>query len=513
MTDIAATLNSAIQSTRRLDVADAVDARRVVAVALAAALPLELLLRATPWGINVPLAALGVAIALIVATPRDSAVRAARVVLMAVFVALAVIVAMRAPSMLYLAVVAAMIATVTLAVLPDASWLRSTDPIDLLARAATVLVRSAAGPFWLLNRAVDWNAVLPEDRALLRHARGVAWSLPVVLPFLLLFASADPAFEAITRDFVDLPQLISHVALWSVLAWLGLGWLGVAVFPSAAPAELRVRMGGAEARWVLSLLSLLFAAFVAVQFRYFFGGAELVRSVTGLTYAEYARRGFFELVTVAGLLLVVLLVVDWLTRLEPARSRRVLRVLACVLIALLGVILVSAMQRMRLYIAEYGFTEDRFFTTAFMLWLVVVFAWFGATVLRERRGAFLGGVYATGIAAVFVLAAIDPIGRIAAHNVEHGQRTGRYDAMHLTSLGADAVPVVVAALPALPHDQRCVAQARLIGWLGDDTSWPARSWNRSRERARTLIEPLKASPLECPVEPAPAARPGAGATT
>ena len=51
-----------------------------------------------------------------------------------------------------------------------------------------------------------------------------------------------------------------------------------------------------------------------VQFRYLFGGAALVQVSETLTYAEYARRGFFELVAVAALLLPIMLLLDWVAR-------------------------------------------------------------------------------------------------------------------------------------------------------------------------------------------------------
>ena len=73
-----------------------------------------------------------------------------------------------------------------------------------------------------------------------------------------------------------------------------------------------------------------------MQVRYFFGGEELVQAVTGLTYAEYARRGFFELVAVAALLLGVLLAVDWLARDVVGRARHALRLLTVVLLTFIG---------------------------------------------------------------------------------------------------------------------------------------------------------------------------------
>ncbi len=66
-----------------------------------------------------------------------------------------------------------------------------------------------------------------------------------------------------------------------------------------------------EVTIILGLLDVLFLGFVAVQGSYLFGGDRLIASQADLSYADYARRGFFQLVAVAGLSLPVLL---WLAR-------------------------------------------------------------------------------------------------------------------------------------------------------------------------------------------------------
>ena len=55
---------------------------------------------------------------------------------------------------------------------------------------------------------------------------------------------------------------------------------------------------------MLTGVALLFAAFVLVQFRYFFGGAQNI-GLQGFTFAEYARRGYGELMAVAFLSLLL----------------------------------------------------------------------------------------------------------------------------------------------------------------------------------------------------------------
>src|SRR5207248_1869926 len=74
----------------------------------------------------------------------------------------------------------------------------------------------------------------------------------------------------------------------------------------------------------------------------------------GVTYAEYARRGFFELVTASALVLPLLTGADWLLRNEPAAHQRTFRQLAIVLLLLLAAVMASALERMRLYVSAYG---------------------------------------------------------------------------------------------------------------------------------------------------------------
>jgi hypothetical protein len=208
-----------------------------------------------------------------------------------------------------------------------------------------------------------------------------------------------------------------------------------------------------------------------------------VQATTGLTYAEYARRGFFELVTVAALVLPFLLFVHWLLRPDDAKGQRLFQWLAGVQIALLFVIMASAFERMRLYQAEYGLSEQRLYPTAFMCWLVVVFVWFRLTVLRGRREQFAFGAMVAGFLLVAVLHVLDPDALIARTNLARAQAGRIFDARYAARLSADAVPNLVAGLPALHLQDRCTLAARLLErWSPPETpDW--RSWTVSRSRA------------------------------
>jgi len=180
-----------------------------------------------------------------------------------------------------------------------------------------------------------------------------------------------------------------------------------------------------------------------------------VQAVSGLSYAEYARSGFFQLVSVAALSLPLLLAADWLLGERDRPVLRRFRVLALLMLLLLDVMLASALYRMRLYTVEYGLTELRFYTTAFMGWLVLVFGWFAATVLRGRRARFAPGAVAAAALVLGALNLLNPDALIARTNLARVAEGREVDVAYIAGLSADALPTIRRSLPALPTSQRC----------------------------------------------------------
>ncbi len=263
-------------------------------------------------------------------------------------------------------------------------------------------------------------------------------------------------------------------------------------------------LGAVEVGVALGALNALFFGFVCVQVRYLFGGAAWVAATGGLTYAEYARRGFFELVWATALVLPLLLALHWLLRRDDALALRIFRLLALVQIALLFVVIASAVTRMRLYQREYGLTELRLYTMAFMGWLALVFVWFAATVLRGARARFACGALVSALLVIGALHLLNPDAAIVRANLAHA-RTGRaFDAGYATTLSADAVPTLVRALPGLTQDARCLAARELLArWSSTDADW--RAWNVARSDAEHAVaaqaESLHAWACAPPVEP------------
>jgi Domain of unknown function (DUF4173) len=245
-----------------------------------------------------------------------------------------------------------------------------------------------------------------------------------------------------------------------------------------APRLLTVR------EWAipLLLLNVLFACFVGVQFAVLFGGRDHVLETAGLTYAEYARSGFWQLLGAAALTLVVVAAALAVTHVPTRRDMMLRRALLGLLCAMTIVILASSVRRLELYADEFGLTRLRITTVTFAFWLAGVFAvvlaaGVAAKVRRRLAPTLLVGTAASLLA--FSLA--NPDALIAERNVERWRETGRIDVVYLQSLSADAAP----ALVGLPGDLGRAALAPLAGRLTEDEPWS--SFNLARARARDLL--------------------------
>ncbi|MFY0580368.1 DUF4173 domain-containing protein [Cystobacter fuscus] len=168
----------------------------------------------------------------------------------------------------------------------------------------------------------------------------------------------------------------------------------------AAPAV--GRLGFVESLTLLGAVDVLFLAFVSLQLAFMWGGARLP---LGLTYSEYARRGFFELLVVSVLTLGLSLALERWTRLDGAGQVTTFRAACSAMVGLVLVLLASAVNRMALYEAAYGYTHLRVYTHVFMLALAGVLVWRVVTLWwrpeRFAMGAFVGALL--GLVALNVL--------------------------------------------------------------------------------------------------------------
>jgi uncharacterized protein DUF4153 len=393
---------------------------------------------------------------------------------------------------------------------------------DLIRTAFGTAVGVATGVVPLMLRDAELNAARrPAGGGSVRRiSQALLITLPLLALFSLLLTRADPLFGSLLRfPAIDLGVAFSHVAIAAIFAWMVAGWLRRTFFASpgdiAPERPLPFALSTTDVTFALGTLNLLFAAFVIVQVGWLFGGEALVHRTTGLSYANYARHGFFELTGVAALLLPLLLAAQALIPAEDLRTLRFYRRLALPLVVLLGAIIASAGARMQLYVQYYGISADRLYATAFMSWLAIVFVLLGFTLLRGRPRTFATGFVISGFVVLFALNCLNPDALVARANLARGAATHAgatgTDLPYITSLGGDAVPLLVAALsaPAAAGDSaavrdRCTAARVLLAQWGEAGEgrraggWT--QWSVARSRAVEAVESHAAAlrQLACP---------------
>lgn len=335
--------------------------------------------------------------------------------------------------------------------------------------------RSPAGPLLVARTAAA--AVPPSATPRFRPiARGAGLAVVLLSVFGVLFVSGDAAFAQLAEDALPRPNDADVLALRGFLFALTVavaGGLALARLRGARDHERppRGRLGTGE--WLVALVALdvLVAAFVGVQLAVLFGDSRHVLETAGLTYSEYARQGFGQLLVAAALTLAV---AGAALRYSPPGRRAPIRLALGILSALTLVVLASALHRLGLYEDAYGATRQRFAAGAAILFVGAILLLVLAALASGQFAWLPRGTAVAAAAALLAFVAVNPDLRIAERNLGGDQalaldRPGQIesvDTAYLRGLSTDAAP----ALP--PRLARRPSPDGLFGW------------NLSRARAR-----------------------------
>ncbi|HUP26770.1 MAG TPA: DUF4153 domain-containing protein [Candidatus Limnocylindrales bacterium] len=285
--------------------------------------------------------------------------------------------------------------------------------------------------------------------------RGLILSLPVLVIFLILLSSADLVFKQYVGSLFNpdiSPETIFRLGLIGFVASMFMGAYALIFMPTSRPeadhqtSNIKFGLGTTESSVILGSVGLLFFAFVMVQLAYLFGGADQIVA-TGHTYAEYARKGFFELITVAALSLALILTIKNSTTFLTKQQAFTFKWLSGTLVALVLVIMLSAHMRLNLYEEAYGFTTLRLVSHLFILWLAIAFALLLFHIVREEsEGRLASRLFTSALCFFAVINIINPDNFIAQQNINRFNRSGKLDPYYLSNLSEDAAPAIAGLL-------------------------------------------------------------------
>ena len=286
-----------------------------------------------------------------------------------------------------------------------------SKPISITAGVAQAVIRCISLPISMISAYDQFDTGSKRKitkskgdrkipfRSLTYVAIGIILAIPLLVIFGGLFSSADPAFAQVF-SVSDLIKWLADIDLWVsiddlmvivIVSLLLVGLYGIMMSKTDAFQNSLIKLKppiitGYEPiifTTFFSLLSILFGVFVFVQLRYLFGGSEQVISeATGLTFAQYARRGFVELLItsflVIGISTVMLGVVD------RVKLKKSLTLPFYTLIGLTFLIGVSAHYRLLITEQFYGLTNIRLLGHIMMLGVMAMLTLLFLSVRTEQ---------------------------------------------------------------------------------------------------------------------------------
>jgi hypothetical protein len=287
---------------------------------------------------------------------------------------------------------------------------------------------------------------------------GIFISLPFVVFLLIMLSSADLVFSVKVENtlewfskMLDL-ELIFKI-IFGMIAGLYLFGLIYIVFAEKksdsqnAIFTLEIRPKNADTIVINILLSsilLVYTLFIFIQFKYLFAGSVLPGN---LNYAEYARRGFFELIFLSFLNIGLILLTVYLYKekiyVQRNKWSNLTKIFMMYLCAVTFVMLISSFYRMYLYDQEYGFTRLRFLVYGFLIFESIGLIITAAFIMRPEFNIM--AVYMViGLCYYLCLNVVQIDYIIAKHNVDMylAKETDSLDIDYLMSLSVDAAPQI-----------------------------------------------------------------------
>lgn len=280
---------------------------------------------------------------------------------------------------------------------------------------------------------------------------GFAIAIPFLAIFAGLFMSSDLLLSRLLTEALrgfQLQDFFGDVIRDAVLGviFLATGWTmflrrseqRLPIYSEANAPELHA----AGLLGFLLPLVVLFLCFIVFQAAAAFGGESFVQS-HGLTYAEYARSGFFQLLAVAGIVFAVCVFVYRSTNMRDGISKW----LTIALIGETGVIIFSAVKRLQLYIETYGLTLARWWpmvTILFIGGVLLLLAVLAIARVSFHQVAKILCMWSLTIVSVVLLFNVE--GSIVAYNANRflAGKTNRLDVGYMVSiLSDDAIPQLI----------------------------------------------------------------------
>lgn len=313
-----------------------------------------------------------------------------------------------------------------------------------------------------------------KGKTILYAVLGVVLALPVFAVVLGLLMSADAVFGNMAENmisYLNFGNLFGIMFRVALLFFFAYGVLSYLAKREIKEENVETKKGNPVlAIPMAGILTALYLVFSVVQILGLFLGKMALPE--GYTYARYAREGFFQLLAVSILNLILVLAGMYFFK-----KSRALKVLLTLMSGCTFIMIASSAMRMILYIQQYHLT----FLRILVLWgLAVLTVLFVGVIIQMYREHFSLFRYSMVVVTVFylVLSFSHPDYLIARYNVAKIEEITETEHSYYSGFCADAATVLK---PYLSEEE-----AKRL-WYEEDAD-TVRKFNLSRFVAKRLFE-------------------------
>ncbi|MRG28770.1 DUF4173 domain-containing protein [Laceyella tengchongensis] len=369
--------------------------------------------------------------------------------------------------------------------------------IEMAERVTIHTLSNLLKPFSSVVR----SRLMPSSVAI-KVGLGIAITCPLLLVVIVLLSSADSIFLKYVIEIpkqlldIDFGEIPAHIILTTFITLILFAyfWSLLHLTKESEPTgtseeETRKpkKLDGVISVTILTMLNLVYVIFTAIQISFLFGGAESALPA-GVTYSEYARQGFGEMLTVSFINIGVLLLLLHFASQQKKGLYRAVQVLLTILTVCSLFILFSAFTRLTMYEQAYGFTLLRLLPQAFMILLLSLFAVSLVRVWKSNVSLYKSYTIITLVWLVALnYANLDLI--IAKSNIQRYQQTGEIDLDYIGSLSYDVVPELAKLQKDPKIGDKAVAELKKMkSRLKFETKPEWQTFNFSRHRAEQIVK-------------------------
>jgi hypothetical protein len=336
-----------------------------------------------------------------------------------------------------------------------------------------------------------------EDKLLVwkKVCLGIAISLPILFVVLNLLISADSQFEQLIGGLPQWFHVINAehtmrliIILIYTFAFFGFMQILFKKHVSVNKQQTNGRqfqIDGIITITVLVIINSVYLLFTLVQFRYFFSGTLQA----DFTFAEYARKGFFELLFVTLINLSITVIVLTFVNRATTFMRRATQIMLTILVLASSVMLISAFLRLSMYEDAYGFTFTRVLVHSFMIFLVIIFTYTLVKIWVEKLSLF-HFYFITSLIYYTSITIIDLDQIVVKENMNRYETSGKIDVHYLNNLSYRGVLGLIDLYEKDKNipELKTILLERKQAALSESLPW--QSYNLKREQAYSELKKL-----------------------